>query len=334
MSVEEWKQAPIAILGAGAVGKAVGADSKLAGNRVHLFELPAFAEQTLKNLDKTGITLTGGQNSLYGFERSGRAFFDLVTDRIEEAVAGAKIIIVAVPSIAHDQFFEALVPVLEDGMIVHIIPDNFGSLKLRKKMRELGCQKQVIVGGWTSAPYGARIIREGGVMTPKIELKYRAITLRGAALPLTDQDIFLESSQAIGAFDAITEGDGVTGGQTVLDIGFSNVNPVLHCPGTILGASVMENFGRIFGGNDPLQYSIYSHAYSESVAEVQYAFYLEQVQLAEAIGVDLLRYPRRTFCRGPVFWGQSIWEMTALFPLTSSFRWLMGLAPSPFRTAM
>lgn len=44
MSVEEWKQAPIAILGAGAVGKAVGADSKLAGNRVHLFELPAFAE--------------------------------------------------------------------------------------------------------------------------------------------------------------------------------------------------------------------------------------------------------------------------------------------------
>lgn len=197
MSVEEWKKAPIAILGAGAVGKAVGADSKLAGNRVHLFELPKFAKDTLKNIEKTGITLTGGQNSLYGFERSGRAFFDLVTDRIEEAVAGAKIVIVAVPSIAHDQFFEALVPFLEDGMIVHIIPDNFGSLKLRKKMRELGCQKQVIVGGWTSAPYGARIVREGGVMTPKIELKYRAITLRGAALPLTDQDIFLESSQAI-----------------------------------------------------------------------------------------------------------------------------------------
>ncbi|HFI0084324.1 TPA: hypothetical protein ACGOR9_002004 [Streptococcus suis] len=44
MSVEEWKQAPIAILGAGAVGKAVGADSKLAGNRVHLFDLPEFAK--------------------------------------------------------------------------------------------------------------------------------------------------------------------------------------------------------------------------------------------------------------------------------------------------
>ncbi|MCK4030130.1 NAD/NADP octopine/nopaline dehydrogenase family protein [Streptococcus iners] len=327
MSVEEWKQAPIAILGAGAVGKAVGADSKLAGNRVHLFELPAFAEQTLKNLDKTGITLTGGQNSLYGFERSGRAFFDLVTDRIEEAVAGAKIIIVAVPSIAHDQFFEALVPVLEDGMIVHIIPDNFGSLKLRKKMRELGCQKQVIVGGWTSAPYGARIVREGGVMTPKIELKYRAITLRGAALPMTDQELFLESSRAIGAFDAITEGDGVTGGQTVLDVGFSNVNPVLHCPGTILGASVMENFGRIFGGNDPLQYSIYSHAYSESVAEVQYAFYLEQVQLAEAIGVDLLRYPKENFLSRTSILGPEYMGDDCIVPFDKQFPMAYGTGP-------
>lgn len=41
--------------------------------------------------------------------RRGKARFDLVTTDIREAVKGAKPIIVAVPSIAHDRFFEELV---------------------------------------------------------------------------------------------------------------------------------------------------------------------------------------------------------------------------------
>lgn len=326
--VSELKSAPIAVLGAGAVGKAVGADSVLAGNRVHLYELPEFAESTLKNIEKTGVVIKAtGQNNLYGFERSGKAVFDLVTTDITEAVKGARLIIVAVPSIAHNVFFEKLVPVLEDGMIVHIIPDNFGSLKLRKKMRELNCHKNVIIGGWSSAPYGARVVKEGGVMTPYIEFKYRAINLRGAALPSSDQDIFLESSKAIGAFDAISQGDGVSGGKTVLDIGFSNVNPVLHVPGTLLGASVMENFGRVFGGNDRYQYSIYSHAYSESVAEVQHAFYLEQIKLAEAIGVDLQRYPKKNFLSRTSILGPEYMGDDCIVPFDEQFPMAYGTGP-------
>lgn len=326
--VEALKSSPIAILGAGAVGKAVGADSVLAGNSVRLYDLPEFAETTLKALDKTGVVIkASGQNNLYGFERSGRARFDLVTTDIAEAVKGARLIVVAVPSVAHDAFFEQLVPVLEDGMIVHIIPDNFGTLKLRKKMREQQCNKQVIIGGWSSAPYGARVVKEGSVLTPYIEFKYRAITLRGATLPSTDQDIFLESSKAIGAFDAITQGDGAVGGKTVLDIGFSNVNPVLHVPGTLLGASVMENFGRVFGGNDKYQYSIYSHAYSESVAEVQYAFYLEQIKLAEAIGVDLQRYPKKNFLSRTSILGPEYMGDDCIVPFDEQFPMAYGTGP-------
>ncbi|MGT2911439.1 NAD/NADP octopine/nopaline dehydrogenase family protein [Streptococcus cameli] len=319
---------PIAVLGAGAVGKAIAADSVLAGNKVHLFEIPEFSHITLAGIEKTGITIAAtGQNNLFAFERSGKAYMDLVTTDIKEAVKEARLILVTVPSIAHDTFFEQLVPVLEDGMIVHIIPDNFGSLKLRKKMRELDCTKDVIVGGWSSAPYGSRIIKEGGVLTPKLELKYRAITLRGASLPSTDQEAFLESSKAIGAFDAITQGQGATGGKTVLDIGFSNVNPVLHVPGTILGASVMENWGRIFGGNDKYSYSIYSHAYSESVAEVQYAFYLEQVELAEKIGVDLQRYPKKNFLSRTSILGPEYMGDDCIVPFEEQFPMAYGTGP-------
>lgn len=41
--------------GAGAVGRSVAADCKLAGNQVRLFDLPEFAGESLKDLDKTEI---------------------------------------------------------------------------------------------------------------------------------------------------------------------------------------------------------------------------------------------------------------------------------------
>lgn len=322
------KSLPVAVLGAGAVGKTIAADCKLGGNTVRLYETPEFAGKTLAGLEKTGLTLTGKPKNKYGFHRLGKAYPDVITSDMEQAVKGAGIVIVAVPSLAHETFFQDLVPLLEDGMIIHIIPDNFGSLKLRKMMREMGCTKEVIIGGWSSAPYGTRVETEGGVMTSELWLVYRAITLRGASLPSTDQEEFLESSKVLGCFDAVTQGDGYTSGNTVMDIGFSNVNPVLHCPGTLLGVGVMENWGRIFGGNDKYTYSIYSHAYCESIAEVQYAFYLEEVALAEAMGVDLQRFPKKNFLSRTSILGPEYMGEDCIVPFDE--QWPTGYGTGPF----
>lgn len=321
------KDLPVAILGGGAVGKAVGADCILGGNKVRICDLEPFASTTLANLDKTGITLKGNEKNKYGFKRTGKAHFDLITTDVAECVKGAKLIIVAVPSLAHDTFFEKLIPVLEDGMIIHIIPDNYGSLKLRKKMRELGSDKKVIIGGWSSAPYGARVVTEGGVMTSEVFLVYRAITLRGASLPSIDQEDFLESSKYLGCFDSITQGDGTSSGNTVLDIGFSNVNPVLHCPGTLLGVGVMENWGKIFGGNDKYTYSIYSHAYCPSIAEVQYAFYLEELELAKAIGVGVQEYPKKNFLSRTSILGPEYMGDDCIVPFDEQYETAYGTGP-------
>jgi len=321
------KNLTVAVLGGGAVGKAVAADCVLGGNKVRICDLESFASETLANVDKTGITLIGKEKNKYGFKRTGTAHFDLITSDVAECVKGAKLIIVAVPSIGQEPFFEKLVSVLEDGMIIHIIPDNYGSLRLRKKMRELGCNKQVIIGGWSSAPYGARVVTEGGVMTSEVFLVYRAITLRGAALPTKDQEIFLESTKYLGCFDSITQGDGPTSGNTVLDIGFSNVNPVLHCPGTILGVGVMENWGRIFGGNDKYSYSIYSHAYCPSIAEVQYAFYLEELELAKAIGVSLQQYPKKNFLSRTSILGPEYMGGDCIVPFGEQYETAYGTGP-------
>lgn len=317
----------VAILGGGAVAKAVGADCVLGGNRVHLCDLDPYAKVSLADLDRTGITLKGREINRYGFKRTGRAMFDLLTTDVAECVRGVRHVIVAMPSLAHDIFFEELVPALEDDMIVHIIPDNYGSLKLRKKMREMGCTKRVIVGGWSSAPYGARVVSEGGVMTSEVHLVYRAITLRGAALPMADIEPFMESIREIGCFDAITFGDGPTWGDTVLDVGFSNVNPVLHCPGTLLGASVMENWGRIYGGNDRYTFSIYSHAYCPSIAEVQYAFYQEETALAEAIGVGIQHFAKRNFMSRTSILGAEYMGEDCIVPFEDQYETALGTGP-------
>lgn len=289
------KNMPIAVLGGGAVGKTCATDMKLAGKEIRLYDIMPFAAKSLKDIDKTGILLDGVQRNRDCFERSGRAHFDLVTSDIAKAVKGCGQIVVACGSWGHEGIFKELIPHLENGMVINIFADNFACLLLRRLMRELGCTKKVIIGGWSSAPYGTRIESIGKFQFPHVGAKYRAITLRGAALPMSDTDAFLEASKYLPCMDAVTQGDGPQKGNTVLDIDFANVNPVIHVPATILGVSTMENWGVIFCGHDKTTYSMYSHGLCPSICEVQYKFYNEEIELAKAIGVGCPSYKKEMF---------------------------------------
>jgi opine dehydrogenase len=307
-NMEYLKEKPIAVLGAGAVGKAIAADCALGGAKVRICDMLPFAEKTLFGVKEQGIKFFGDQLNLYGFERHGVAKFDAVTTDVAEAVKGAGLVVVTTPAVGHKPFFEKLIPVLEDGMVIHIFPDNYGSLILRKMMREAGCTKKVVIGGWSSSTYGSRVEIKGGVILPKIRVYYRAITLRGAAMPACDTEAFIESSKYLPSMDAVTNGQGAVAGDTVMDTGFSNVNPVLHCPGTILGVGVMENWGVIYGENK-YDFGIYSHAYCPSISEVQYAFYKEECALAEAMGVGIQHFEKKQFFSrenilGPEYMGE------------------------------
>lgn len=290
-NLDYLKDCPIAVLGGGAVGKTSAADCKLAGREVRLYSR---SKKSLAYLDKTGILVDGIQRNLYGFERSGRAHLDLYTTDMGEAVKDAKLILLCVPALAHEEYIKALVPHLEDGMIIHIFTDNYASLLIRKYMREMGIEKDVIVGGWSSAPYGTRIEKVQGFWTNHVGIKYRAISLRGACLPMSDIDDFMESVKYLPCMDSVTFGDGPVVGDTMLDIGFSNVNPVIHVPASILGVSSMENWSLVYG-NEPDSYSMYSHGLCPSICRIQYQFYQEEVKLAKAIGIDFPKYSYESF---------------------------------------
>lgn len=282
---------PIAVLGAGAVGKTCAADCKLAGREVRLYSR---SPKSLANLDRTGILLDGIQRNLYGFERSGKAFLDVVSNDMAEVVKGAGLVIISIPALAHEDYLRKLVPLLEDGMVIHTFTDNYASLLLRKFMREAGCTKKVIIGGWSSAPYGTRIEKINGFWTNHVGAKYRAISLRGACLPMTDIDDFMESTKYLPCMDSVTTGNGPVRGDTMLDIGFSNVNPVIHVPASLLGVSSMENWSLVYG-NAPDSYSMYSHGLCPSICRVQYQFYKEEVAIADAIGIESPYYSYEMF---------------------------------------
>ncbi len=285
------KELPIAVLGGGAVGKTCAADCKLAGREVRLFSRH---KRSLQGIEPAGILLDGVQNNLYGFERSGRAHPDLITTDMEKAVKGAGLIVIGIPAHAHEHYLKTLVPLLEDGQVVHIFADNYASLLLRKYMKEMGCDKNVIVGGWASTPFGTRVQKIGNFTLPHVSVKYRAITLRGATQPMTDIDAFMESVKYLPCMDAVTQGNGPEKGDTMLDIGFSNVNPVIHVPASLLGVSSMENWTLVYG-KEPETYSMYSHGLCPSIARVQYQFHMEEQAIADAIGIEIQQYDYEMF---------------------------------------
>lgn len=325
MDMSYLKNKPVAILGAGGVGKTMAGDCALAGQEVRLWEQESFAKKAFTNIDK-GIRLDGGQFSYYGFERRGVGYINLATTDMAEAVKGAGIIVVGVVSMAHEDIFRKLIPLLEDGQVIHIIPDNYGSFVCRKLMREMNCTKKVIVGAWCTAPYGVRIVNMGGVTTNTCKINDRVTILRGAALPDTDTEAFLESANYLTAFDAIRTGDGFVAGKTVIDVNLSNVNPVIHVPGTVLGAAVMQNFGTVLG-QDPKNYSLYGFALCPAIAEVQAIFWEEEKAIAKAMNVDVCHVAYEDFFSRTTMYGKEYMGPDFAVPFEEKYPNFFGDGP-------
>jgi len=286
---------PVAILGGGACAQTFAAEFTLAGYEVRLYELPEFAQGTLGEVLETHeIELGGAQINFKWFKRTGLARVNIVTTDISEALRGAGLIIVAVPSKGHKPFFEKMIPCLEDGQMISIFPDNFGSLILRNMMRKEGCNADVIIGGWSSMPYGVRLVEPG-----KVDCMSRIRRLLGDALPSKDGDKFFETLTKIPAFDGTVE---IERGDTVIGIGLSNPNPVVHVPGSILNVGAME-VSETEGilGIPKGKYSMYKHGMSPAVAGTQFAFHQEEREIADAIGLKMVEYREDQF-----FWHGSV----------------------------
>lgn len=319
------KDKPIAVIGAGGVGKTIAADCALGGARVRLWEQEAF-KQNLDLVERTGIRIVGNQFSRYGFYRDGVGHIDKASTDMAEVVKGAGIIIITTVAIAREAIFKELIPLLEDGQVIHLIPDNLGTFEYYKMTRRLNIFPKVTVGAWYTSPYGSRIAKRGGVTLNETKVEYRVTYIRGAAFPATDTDDFLESSKYIPAFDAITYGDGPVKGDTVIDVNLSNVNPVIHVPGTILGVSTMSNFGTVLD-HDKKDYSLYGFALCPEIAEVQVKFWHEEIDIAKQMNCEITPVPDKDFFSRTTMLGKEYYGPDFAVPFEEKYENFYGDGP-------
>jgi len=295
MDGNEILKKPIAILGGGACAQTFAAEFSLTGYEVHLYELPELAVESLGDVLKSHrIEIGGKQLNFKWFRRTGVAKVDVVTTEITEALKGAGLLIVAIPAKGHKAFFEKMIPCLEDGQVISIFPDNFGSLMLKNMMREKRININVMIGGWSSMPYGVRIIEPG-----KLDCIIRIRNLLCDALPNTDGDKFFEILKGIPAFDGAVE---LKRGDTIIGVDLSNPNPAVHIPGSILNVGAME-VSEMEGilGIPSGKYSMYKYGMSPAVSRVQLAFYQEERRIADAMGIKIIEHREDQF-----FWKGSI----------------------------
>ena len=298
----------ITIIGAGNGAHALAADCKLGGAEVRMYEFTRFNNKVKGILNSRRIRFEGIEMNYENFKRNGTAVIDMVTYDMKEAVQGADHILVSAQAQGFEEIFEELAPLLEDGQTVSIFPDNFGSLILRRIMREKGLNTKVIIAGYSSLVYGARLTDFNNMETETdvVNVMYRENEIRVDTLPSSDFDAYLSATKEIPALDATT----LIHGDTVLDIGLSNVNVLLHVPAVVLNAGAIENWGIIPNVGAPdVFYDIYAHGVSPSVGRVQYAFYQDQVAVAKAFDVSICHFEEdvlqsRMGLIGQMFYGE------------------------------
>ena len=212
------------VIGAGHGGKTMAAHLALMGFPVKLYN------RTFDNIAtihaRGGIELTSCEGGPQGF-----GHLELVTSDISEAIEGAEVIMVVVPSTAHESIAIAAAPFLRAGQIVVLNPGRtLGALHFRRTLDQYGCEPGVIMAEAETLLYASR--SDGPALARIFRIK-ESVPL--AALPAScTRHVLSYLNQAYPQF---------IDGTSVLHTGLNNMGAIFHPALTLL------NSGRIeFGG--------------------------------------------------------------------------------------
>jgi opine dehydrogenase len=246
------------IVGAGHGGKAMAAHLALMGFSVTLYNRTAAHVETIQT--RGGIDLRS-----YPGGPSGFGALTLVTSDLGEAMAGADIIMVVVPSSAHADIAAAAAPHLRDGQIVLLNPGRTGGvLEFLKVLRDHRCQADVTLAEAETLIYASR--SEGPAQARIFRIK-EAVPL--AALPAGRTSRVLEALAL--AYPRFIDGT------SVLHTSLNNMGAIFH------PALALLNAGRIESTRGEFQF--YIDGVTPAVARILEALDRERVTVASALGI-------------------------------------------------
>lgn len=248
----------IAILGAGHGGFAFSGHLSLKGFEVNLYEDPKFE----KNIED--ITAKGGVEVLGQIKGFGKVA--LASTDIAPVLAGAKVVMIVVPSFAQMTMFETALPYLEDGQIVVFWPGNFVSMLAKKMMKEKGFTKDIKLVETASLLYSTRKLGEN-----KVNIFYEKTDMPIACLPAVETPNVIKFLKEL-----IPQ---ISQAKNVLEIGLTNANMVVHCGTAILNAGWIE-----YTKGD---FDFYWHGMTESVCRVLEKVDEERIAVGKALDIEL-----------------------------------------------
>jgi len=152
------KNGAFTVCGAGAAGTAIAADLALKGLPVTLYELPAFEKGIEEIRARGGIELTEDSRSTSG--KTGFAPLKRTTTNAREAAVDAEVLMITVPALNHEAFFDELLPHLHPGQYVLFNTGYWGSLRFQPKLRSAGLGSDVTLCESNIMPYLSKRMSE------------------------------------------------------------------------------------------------------------------------------------------------------------------------------
>jgi opine dehydrogenase len=247
-----------AVLGAGHGGKGMAAHLALMGFPTVLWNRTEDHISVIKS--RGGIELESMEGGPHGFGK-----LEKVTADIGEALEGAQIIMVVLPSTAHVDVAKWAAPHLKDGQIVVLNPGRtLGAFEFQKTIRENGCTSGPIIAEAETLIYASR--SDGPAQARIFSIKE---TVPLAALPANRTPEVLEAIHP--AYPQFINGT------SILHTGLNNMGAIFHPALTLLNA------GRIEDTRGDFQF--YIEGVTPSVGRVLEVLDRERVTVAAAMGI-------------------------------------------------
>jgi opine dehydrogenase len=247
----------IAVLGAGHGGCAAAADLTLRGFTVKLHA---------RSAERLAPFRTAGGIQVQGVHR-GLVQVPCMTTRIEEAVEGADLVMLVVPSVAHEAYARALGPLVSPDLPIYLNPGHTGGgLHFAHELRRAGYTKPVQTCETATLTYICRM------ETPAcVHIYSYTKRLAFAAFPGRNAQRLFELLRQV--YPEITLAS------SVLETALTNLNAVFHPPGMLMNAGWIEHTN----GN----FLFYREGITESVGRATAAVDAERIAVARALGITV-----------------------------------------------
>ncbi len=246
----------IAVLGGGNGAHTMAADLARKGHTVNMFEMPQFKHNMAQVFNTGEIEVTGTECF--------KAKLNIVTDNIDEAIAGTHYIIMVHPAFAHDDYARLLKGRVKKDQIIVIFPGAFAALQIRHIFGDdTECP---VIADVNNLPYDTRLQAPGKVSLfgrNKINIAFMPADAGDALIDEMREDLF--------PFEKVYN--------DVLECGLSIVNPAWHTGPCLLSVTEIER--------PTTNFFVYEHGWTPSACKLNMVLDNERKAVGKELGYHL-----------------------------------------------